>query len=467
VADLTITLVDAGLTAASQAWLISTCDVYGRPRSAHTATQQVVAPLSGQTTAGTATASLTPTANWVEDDVYYKFETAGYSRIFSKGSGTENLVATTQPTPVADAPAALRTTDLVDWSSATPTVGDVPIWDGTDWEPGAQSAGGVMSAADILTAIKTVDGAGSGLDADLLDGQSAAAFEAAGTAAALVDDLSGVTNAATARSNLGLGTLSEVTQAGRATLTATPASGVARRLLQMPFDKAWRLFLPLTGATVTSLGSGAAAASTGTITTVAVANVAQALINIASAASAGADAEIRQTIQPWYRGASSDTYGGVFWHARVRFPDASYNETGALTGSRINAGLTSVAPITTRRAGSIHFAGFNREHENGHNTDTNWQFITNDGGVTATTTDTGIAFAVSTVYDLWLWMPAGATTAYWQIDDVTNSTTASGSHTTDLPGATTALYPWTGLRTNDAVARTIQIARVYVEADKG
>lgn len=33
-----------------------------------------------------------------------------------------------------------------------------------------------MTAAEILTAIKTVDGSGSGLDADLLDGQSSAYF---------------------------------------------------------------------------------------------------------------------------------------------------------------------------------------------------------------------------------------------------------------------------------------------------
>lgn len=43
-----------------------------------------------------------------------------------------------------------------------------------------------MTASEILTAVKTVDGAGSGLDADLLDGQSSAAFEAAGTAASVV-----------------------------------------------------------------------------------------------------------------------------------------------------------------------------------------------------------------------------------------------------------------------------------------
>lgn len=48
----------------------------------------------------------------------------------------------------------------------------------------ALGGGGSMTAAAILTAIKTVDGVGSGLDADTLDGLSSAAFDAAGAAAA-------------------------------------------------------------------------------------------------------------------------------------------------------------------------------------------------------------------------------------------------------------------------------------------
>ncbi len=48
------------------------------------------------------------------------------------------------------------------------------------------SLGGAFTATNILDAIKTVDGAGSGLDADLLDGNSSAYFriniyDAAGT----------------------------------------------------------------------------------------------------------------------------------------------------------------------------------------------------------------------------------------------------------------------------------------------
>jgi len=42
------------------------------------------------------------------------------------------------------------------------------------------------TAADLLSKLLTVDGGGSGLDADLLDGLSSAAFEAVGTAAGLI-----------------------------------------------------------------------------------------------------------------------------------------------------------------------------------------------------------------------------------------------------------------------------------------
>jgi hypothetical protein len=49
----------------------------------------------------------------------------------------------------------------------------------TQAEAIASTAAGVLDAAEILTRIKTVDGAGSGLDADLLDGLSSGAFATA------------------------------------------------------------------------------------------------------------------------------------------------------------------------------------------------------------------------------------------------------------------------------------------------
>lgn len=50
-------------------------------------------------------------------------------------------------------------------------------WNGTAWI-GADAVGATMSASDILTAIKTVDGTGSGLDADTLDGVQASTLVA-------------------------------------------------------------------------------------------------------------------------------------------------------------------------------------------------------------------------------------------------------------------------------------------------
>ena len=48
-------------------------------------------------------------------------------------------------------------------------------WNGTSWI-GADATGATMSASDILTAVKTVDGTGSGLDADTVDGVHAASL---------------------------------------------------------------------------------------------------------------------------------------------------------------------------------------------------------------------------------------------------------------------------------------------------
>lgn len=79
-----------------------------------------------------------------------------------------------------------------------------------------------QSAAEILTAIKTVDGTSSGLDADLLDGNEATAFatEAQGTLAdsavqpgdtiPIVDGGTGAQSAAVARTNLSVYSIAEV-----------------------------------------------------------------------------------------------------------------------------------------------------------------------------------------------------------------------------------------------------------------
>lgn len=65
--------------------------------------------------------------------------------------------------------------DLSNVSAASPSSGQALVWNGTAWA-NATIASGSMTAAEILTALKTVDGVGSGLDADLLDGLSSSSY---------------------------------------------------------------------------------------------------------------------------------------------------------------------------------------------------------------------------------------------------------------------------------------------------
>lgn len=121
------------------------------------------------------------------------------------GGGVSSVTGTAPITSTGGATPAIGITAATSGAAGSMSAADKSKLDGI--EAGATAD---QSAAELLTAIKTVDGTGSGLDADTVDGQHASAFEAAGTAAALVDDLSGVTDAATARTNLGLGTAAVV-----------------------------------------------------------------------------------------------------------------------------------------------------------------------------------------------------------------------------------------------------------------
>lgn len=88
----------------------------------------------------------------------------------------------------------VRRDTAANWTSRNPTLsagelgletdtGKIKGGDGSTAWTSLSYAGGAMTAAQILAALLTVDGAGSGLDADLLDGSSSAAF----VQAALVD----------------------------------------------------------------------------------------------------------------------------------------------------------------------------------------------------------------------------------------------------------------------------------------
>lgn len=88
------------------------------------------------------------------------------------GYATETYVGTQITNLVASAPGTLDT--LNELAAA---LGDDPNFATTiSGQIGAKLDASAYTAADVLAKIKTVDGAGSGLDADLLDGQSSAYY---------------------------------------------------------------------------------------------------------------------------------------------------------------------------------------------------------------------------------------------------------------------------------------------------
>ena len=85
------------------------------------------------------------------------------------GATTVAISGLTAKSVTKNGSTALAASDIASGALVTLT------YDGSRFQVGSSPTAG-MAAADILTAIKTVDGSGSGLDADLLDGVSSASF---------------------------------------------------------------------------------------------------------------------------------------------------------------------------------------------------------------------------------------------------------------------------------------------------
>lgn len=259
--------------------------------------------------------------------------------------------------------------------------------------------------------------------------------------------------------------------ASRSSLAVLGATGVERVLGTAPWMRFWHLLTPQSGTSLRSSGFGSAFSATGTVSHPGGNKAYGYPANIVSSGLANGQACVTGGNPSFFRGAAGDPFGGFFMHSRCRFPDASYDNTGAATGSRIWAlagyNSSSTTLLQTARGGAQVLIGFNRENVNGSNTDTNWQFVTNDNVTGPTVTDTTIPFTVTNLYDFFIWGPEGGTAIYWEIRDVTAGTVARGTASTTLPTSVQSLIPISGLLSVDAVARNYQFTRLFVEADQG
>jgi hypothetical protein len=251
---------------------------------------------------------------------------------------------------------------------------------------------------------------------------------------------------------------------GRMMLRQQGPSGLSTPLQPSFFQNNIVIINTNASSTITSIGN--TVTSVGTISHPAVTNAYGFMANFVTAATALATSGTGNATLLWQRGATSGA-NGFFFNARLSFPDISYEQTTASTGSRIFVGLTNgtMAASVASDDPAGHFAGFFRRSVNGASIDTHWQFATKDN-VTIDVNSTGLTFSAEKVYDFYIFCAPQGTEISWRIDNVTDGTMAEGSTTTRLPDNTTNMRAGFQLQTVNALARNIRMQRVYIESDR-
>lgn len=251
---------------------------------------------------------------------------------------------------------------------------------------------------------------------------------------------------------------------GRMALRVQGPSGLVTPLQPSFFQNNIIMINTNTATTVTSIGD--AVTSVGTISHPTVTESYGRMANFACAATAAATCGTGNANLNFTRGSVSGS-NGFFFNARLAFSDASYNESGASTGSRVFVGLTDQTMATSVGSNnpSGNRIGFSRLHVNASTLDTNWQ-ITSRDGTTEFRVDTGCQFGAQKVYDFYLFCPPQGTEITWRIDNITDDTSFEGTVSTNLPLNTQFMRAGFQLQTVNAVARNIRMQRVYIESDR-
>jgi len=232
-----------------------------------------------------------------------------------------------------------------------------------------------------------------------------------------------------------------------------------------PWDKQFFLAGPgATSATVTSMGSNVT--NSGTVTGTASTEAIGSMTQMASAASANALAGYAGTNLDWLRGTTTG-FNGFYYYSRIYLNNASYDNTGAATGTRLFYGFSDQTSTVTTGSDDPagNRCGFSRIHVNGGLTDTNWFFTTKDG-TTEDRVDTGLAFTAQNVYDLTIICEPRASVISWSIANISAGTIAAGTTTTNLPTNSVLMRFVNICQTVNATARTIAFSRVYIEAGR-
>jgi hypothetical protein len=234
--------------------------------------------------------------------------------------------------------------------------------------------------------------------------------------------------------------------------------GTAAEVRTFMHTRSWNevIFTPNTGGAVGVLGDSSI--GVGTITTPTVSTTVPRCINFATDGLAGSNCGTSNNSRCYHRG-SGQPWQGFRQDSFLNFPDASYNNTGASTGSRIFVGLTdqTMTTMVDSDTPTGHYAGFFRCHVNGGLTHTNWQFATRDG-TTITLQDTGVPFAAASIFEFHILCNGAASTISWAIRNVTTGAIYTrNNQALTLPGATTFMRGGFCVDSVDAVVRNIAL----------
>lgn len=192
-----------------------------------------------------------------------------------------------------------------------------------------------------------------------------------------------------------------------------------------------------------------------------------------TAATGNATASAESVKLAWCRGDGGSTILwplGMQFIAVFSFADASYNASGATTGSRIFCGFTdrTVAQAlgTDNVASSSHF-GFQRVNVNGGKTQTNF-FSTQKDATTEHLTDTGIAMAQDNFFLFSAHIFPGGAYTFYELRNLSTGASSGAYFDGDNVAATgTFMRFMFGIQTINAVARSMDLhfASAWVPLD--
>lgn len=252
--------------------------------------------------------------------------------------------------------------------------------------------------------------------------------------------------------------------AGRMLLRQQGPSGLSTPLQPSFFQN--NIVMINTGATTAVQTLGNTVGSAGTVSHPTPVEQYGYMANFATAATALATAGTGNSSTLWVRGSTLGA-NGFFYNARLAYPDSSYNETGASTGTRTFVGLTNQALTVSSSADNPagHYCGFMRRHTDTGEKDTNWKFVSKNN-VDQIIVDTGLEFLPEKVYDFYIFCSPQGNEIHWRIDNITDGIIRDGSVTDNLPGNNIYMRGVLSLQTVNAVIRNIRMQRVYMESDR-